>query len=103
MRCRPGWSWGNCNGFSRSGKNSRSQPGAGLGLSLVAAVARMHDAKLILGDNTPGLKAAISFPRTRRPMSLSSPVGTQEHSNKAVIPGRASEAPRGEGDPGVNA
>ncbi len=84
-------------------EKSRNSPGTGLGLSLVAAVARMHDAKLILGDNTPGLKAAISFPRTRRPMSLSSPVGTQEHSNKAVIPGRASEAPRGEGDPGVNA
>jgi signal transduction histidine kinase len=45
-------------------EKSRNSPGTGLGLSLVAAVARMHDAKLILGDNNPGLKATVSFPRT---------------------------------------
>ena len=45
-------------------EKSRNSPGTGLGLSLVAAVARMHDAKLTLGDNTPGLKATITFPRT---------------------------------------
>jgi len=44
-------------------EKSRNSPGTGLGLSLVAAVARMHDAKLILGDNSPGLKATLSFPR----------------------------------------
>ncbi len=44
-------------------EKSRNSPGTGLGLSLVAAVARMHDAKLILGDNNPGLKATVSFPR----------------------------------------
>ena len=40
---------------------SRHSPGTGLGLSLVAAVARLHDAKLILGDNNPGLKAMLTF------------------------------------------
>ncbi|GAA0566534.1 ATP-binding protein [Rhizomicrobium electricum] len=45
-------------------EKSRNSPGTGLGLSLVAAVARMHEAKLTLGDNAPGLKATISFPRT---------------------------------------
>jgi Signal transduction histidine kinase len=45
-------------------EKSRNSPGTGLGLSLVAAVARMHEAKLTLGDNAPGLKASISFPRT---------------------------------------
>ena len=41
---------------------SRSQPGSGLGLSLVNAVARLHDATIILGDNEPGLIFAIHFP-----------------------------------------
>jgi hypothetical protein len=42
---------------------SRNSPGTGLGLSLVAAVARLHDAKLLLEDNAPGLRATIRFPR----------------------------------------
>lgn len=50
-------------------EKSRNSPGTGLGLSLVAAVARMHDAKLTLGDakpgaTPPGLKTTLSFPRT---------------------------------------
>jgi signal transduction histidine kinase len=45
-------------------EKSRNSPGTGLGLSLVAAVARMHEAKLTLGDNNPGLKTTLSFPRT---------------------------------------
>ncbi|HEX3431100.1 MAG TPA: HAMP domain-containing sensor histidine kinase [Rhizomicrobium sp.] len=40
---------------------SRHSPGTGLGLSLVAAVARLHDARLELGDNHPGLKATLLF------------------------------------------
>jgi len=40
---------------------SRHSPGTGLGLSLVGAVARLHDAKLELGDNRPGLKATLVF------------------------------------------
>jgi signal transduction histidine kinase len=47
-------------------EKSRNSPGTGLGLSLVAAVARMHDAKLALDDNHPGLKATVSFPRLRK-------------------------------------
>ena len=38
---------------------SRSQPGNGLGLSLVAAVAEHHGATLMLDDNHPGLKATL--------------------------------------------
>jgi signal transduction histidine kinase len=40
----------------------RSAPGAGLGLSLVAAVAKLHGARLQLGDNAPGLKVELRFP-----------------------------------------
>jgi hypothetical protein len=44
---------------------SRSSPGTGLGLSLVAAVAHFHNAELMLEDNTPsGLNAVLRFPRT---------------------------------------
>ena len=47
---------------------SRNSPGTGLGLSLVAAVARLHDALLLLEDNAPGLRAVIRFVRhTPRP------------------------------------
>jgi signal transduction histidine kinase len=44
-------------------ERSRSQPGSGLGLSLAAAVARLHGGELILTDNYPGLKAIIALPR----------------------------------------
>jgi len=40
---------------------SRTLPGSGLGLSLVAAVAAMHDAELMFGDNQPGLVAELRF------------------------------------------
>jgi hypothetical protein len=40
---------------------SRHSPGTGLGLSLVAAVARLHEARLELCDNHPGLKASMIF------------------------------------------
>ncbi len=46
-------------------EESRNSPGTGLGLSLVAAVARLHDAKFTLADNAPGLKAILLFPAMR--------------------------------------
>lgn len=36
--------------------------GSGLGLSLVAAIARLHDAGLALEDNAPGTRVRIAFP-----------------------------------------
>ena len=44
-------------------EQSRSQPGSGLGLSLAAAVARLHGGELTLADNAPGLKSVIALPR----------------------------------------
>jgi signal transduction histidine kinase len=41
---------------------SRSLPGSGLGLSLAAAVARLHGAELKLENNRPGLKATLAVP-----------------------------------------
>jgi signal transduction histidine kinase len=40
---------------------SEREPGSGLGLSLVAAVARMHHARLGLEDNAPGLRVVMRF------------------------------------------
>lgn len=43
-------------------EESRSKPGAGLGLSLVTAVAGLHDGRLELSGNEPGLKAELILP-----------------------------------------
>ena len=42
---------------------ARGTPGSGLGLSLVAAVAQLHEATLTLGDNAPGLVVRMQFTR----------------------------------------
>ncbi|HEX4181266.1 MAG TPA: ATP-binding protein [Caulobacteraceae bacterium] len=41
------------------GRNRNQTPGSGLGLSIVAAVARLHDFRLALGDAMPGLKVTL--------------------------------------------
>ncbi len=38
---------------------ARSQPGSGLGLALVAAVAALHGLRLTLADNAPGLRVTL--------------------------------------------
>jgi signal transduction histidine kinase len=43
-------------------EQSRSSPGDGLGLSLVAAVANLHGARIELADNNPGLRIELHFP-----------------------------------------
>jgi len=43
-------------------ERSRTTPGNGLGLSLVAAVADLHGAALDLDDAKPGLRVRLSFP-----------------------------------------
>ena len=43
-------------------ERSRGTPGNGLGLSLVAAVARLHGARIDLFDNAPGLRVELHFP-----------------------------------------
>lgn len=44
-------------------EQSRSTPGSGLGLSLVKAVADLHDASMSLTDALPGLRVSVVFPR----------------------------------------
>jgi signal transduction histidine kinase len=45
-------------------EHSRTTPGNGLGLSLVAAIAELHHATIDLLDNKPGLIVLIRFPKT---------------------------------------
>jgi signal transduction histidine kinase len=44
------------------GRQGQRLQGAGLGLSLAAAVARLHGGTLTLADNKPGLQVAIDLP-----------------------------------------
>jgi signal transduction histidine kinase len=43
-------------------ERSRTTPGNGLGLSMVAAIAELHGATLTLADNAPGLTVSVAFP-----------------------------------------
>ena len=47
-------------------EKSRTTRGSGLGLSLVAAIAELHSAKVTLADNKPGLVAEIMFDQAPR-------------------------------------
>ncbi len=46
-------------------EQSRTSPGSGLGLSLVAAVAKSHGLELKLEDNMPGLRVTLRFAQQR--------------------------------------
>ena len=47
--------------FTR-GDRARNTRGSGLGLSLVAAIARLHDATIDLQQKPTGLRIAVAFP-----------------------------------------
>jgi signal transduction histidine kinase len=47
------------------GRQARQAPGSGLGLSIVAAIARLHDFSLVLGDASPGLRVTLNCWPTR--------------------------------------
>jgi len=58
---------------------SRTKPGTGLGLSLVAAVARLHNGTLRLEDNRPGLRAVLALPMMAIPMGGDAADGEPQH------------------------
>ena len=57
--------------FVRVGDAASKAGGSGLGLSLAAAVARLHGAQLTLGDNSPGLIVRCDFPIKRGTVPVS--------------------------------
>ena len=46
----------------RLDKSRSDQRGTGLGLSLIKAIIELHDARIELADNEPGLKVVMQFP-----------------------------------------
>lgn len=46
-------------------EQSRTSPGSGLGLSLVAVIAALHEATVRLEDGNPGLRVVIRFPEDK--------------------------------------
>jgi signal transduction histidine kinase len=55
---------------------SRSKPGFGLGLSMVAGVVRLHGGQLRLEDNAPGLRTVIALPAIEsKPVETTPPSG----------------------------
>lgn len=59
----------------------RSTPGSGLGLALVSAVARLHDAALTLDDNAPGLRISLVF----------APAAPEEAAGREALPSGATQ------------
>lgn len=58
-------------------EGARTRPGSGLGLSLVAAVARLHHGDLRIEDNAPGLRAVFTLPARRAPSAALLPAPAQ--------------------------
>ena len=44
-------------------ESSRTTPGHGLGLNLVAAITAVHGGRLVIEDNHPGLRVALLLPK----------------------------------------
>lgn len=59
---------------------ARAGGGAGLGLALVQAIARLHEGRLVLGDNGPGLRAELRLPAAQ---------------GRAMLPGASAPAAAG--------
>ena len=55
--------------FYRS-EAARNTPGTGLGLALVSAIAQLHNGRLRLEDNQPGLRAVLILPRDHPKQAL---------------------------------
>ncbi len=51
-------------------ETARTRPGFGLGLSLVNAVARLHQGSFTLEDNAPGLRATLRLPALPRDQAV---------------------------------
>lgn len=88
--------------FSRL-EASRTTPGDGLGLSLVAAVAKRHKLTVHLEDNNPGLRVVVQFPNaamhgtqltTEATRSTPSYVGTPGHDEPATLDPGDKSVPR---------
>ncbi|HYZ22974.1 MAG TPA: HAMP domain-containing sensor histidine kinase [Rhodopila sp.] len=67
------------------GETARNTPGAGLGLSLVQAVATLHDGVLRLEDNEPGLRATLILPNPDEAELRRHAPAAQRHTREAAV------------------
>ena len=67
-------------------ENERNSPGNGLGLSLVKAVTRLHNAVLSMDDNNPGLKITMHFAKQNSKGSRGSRSSTLKINQKGKVP-----------------
>jgi signal transduction histidine kinase len=74
------------------GDASRGTPGAGLGLSLVQAVAKLHGSALEFSDRTPGLCVALTIPSDAPPPTSTIP-GAQSAAEPPGLPSSAATIP----------
>ena len=86
-------------------EGARTRPGFGLGLSLAAAVARLHGGLLRLEDNAPGLKVLLRLPALRPSPTPSSSVGAQRRAEDPLPerPGSVPTAPTSLGSSALRA
>src|SRR5579863_2527857 len=69
------------------GDASRGTPGVGLGLSLVQAVAKLHGSSLVLSDQNPGLRAAVTLPlETANRGAIAKPSQVAAAAGSAIAP-----------------
>ena len=67
--------------------SSRSTPGNGLGLSLVAAIAKLHQARIELSDNAPGLCVSIATAVIPRHSRAGGDTGLSDQPRTHELPG----------------
>jgi signal transduction histidine kinase len=54
-------------------EGARSRPGSGLGLSMAAAIAKLHGGQLRIEDNEPGLRVVLALPLEEEPREQKAP------------------------------
>lgn len=62
-------------------ESSRTTPGSGLGMALVAAVVELHGGRLELGDSKPGLVVGVELPALAAPNSAAAVQKVSDHKN----------------------
>ena len=70
--------------------------GHGIGLSMCADIAELHNAKIVLGENCPGLRVSVIVPRLTAIDKISqSRIISQSQIKSCINPSPLSDLPQG--------